>query len=238
MSLAYTPEVSASLAAMALVLVVEDDLDIAETLELYLRSNSHRTERARDGRTALQLFRSAQPDLVLLDIGLPGLDGIEVLKAIRAESTVPVIMLTARAEDVDELLGLELGADDYVTKPYSPRKLMARIKAVLRRSSADAGETPLRVGPLEIDTYRVRARVNDCALALTPTEFNLLAQLASAPGKATSRSELLEAAMPESDALERAVDVHLKNVRRKLSEAGAEGLLETVRGIGYRLRDS
>jgi two-component system response regulator AdeR len=223
---------------MALVLVVEDDLDIAETLELYLRNDRHRTERARDGHTALRLFRSAQPDLVLLDIGLPGVDGIEVLKAIRAESNVPVIMLTARAEDVDELLGLELGADDYVTKPYSPRKLMARIKAVLRRSHAEAGDAPLRVGALEVDTYRVRARVHDRDLQLTPTEFKLLAHLASAPGRATSRDELLEAAMPDSDALERAVDVHLKNVRRKLAAAGGEGLLETVRGVGYRLREA
>ena len=222
---------------MALVLVVEDDLDIAETLELYLRNDRHRTERARDGSTALQLFRSAQPDLVLLDIGLPEVDGIEVLKAIRAESNVPVIMLTARAEDVDELLGLELGADDYVTKPFSPRKLMARIKAVLRRSSAETAETPVRVGPLEVDTYRVRARVGERELGLTPTEFKLLAQLAFAPGKATTRGELLEGAMPESDARERAVDVHLKNLRRKLADAGAEGLLETVRGVGYRLRE-
>ncbi len=228
---------NASLRGMVLVLVVEDDLDIAETLELYLRNDQHQTERARDGHTALQLFRAAQPDLVLLDIGLPQLDGLEVLKAIRAESNVPVIMLTARAEDVDELLGLELGADDYVAKPFSPRKLMARVKAVLRRAATAELEAPIRVGRVEVDSYRVRARVDGRELHLTPTEFKLLAQLAAAPGKATSRTELLEAAMPDSDALERAVDVHLKNVRRKLAEVGAAEMLETVRGIGYRLRE-
>lgn len=173
---------------MALVLVVEDDLDIAETLELYLRNDQHQTERARDGHTALQLFRAAQPDLVLLDIGLPQLDGLEVLKAIRAESNVPVIMLTARAEDVDELLGLELGADDYVAKPYSPRKLMARVKAVLRRAATAEPDALVRVGRVEVDSYRVRARVDGRELHLTPTEFKLLAQLAAAPGKATSRT--------------------------------------------------
>ncbi len=226
-----------ALKVMVLVLVVEDDLDIAETLELYLRNEQHQTERARDGHTALQLFRAAQPDLVLLDIGLPQLDGLEVLKAIRAESNVPVIILTARAEDVDELLGLELGADDYVAKPYSPRKLMARAKAVLRRAATAEPDAPIRVGRVEVDSYRVRARVDGRELHLTPTEFKLLAQLAAAPGKATSRTELLEAAMPDSDALERAVDVHLKNVRRKLAEVGAAEMLETVHGIGYRLRE-
>jgi len=223
---------------MAVVLVVEDDPDIAETLELYLRSDHHHTERAKDGHAAMTLFRVAQPDLVLLDIGLPGMDGLEVLKAIRAESDVPVIMLTARAEEVDELLGLGLGADDYITKPYSPRKLMARIKAVLRRSHSQPEQhTPLRVGPLEVDTYRVRARVGERDLRLTPTEFKLLAHLASAPGKAMTRRELFEAAMPESDALERAVDVHLKNLRHKLAELDVADLLQTVRGIGYRLRE-
>ena len=225
------------LGSMALVLIVEDNPDIADTLELFLRNEAHRTERARDGSAALTLFRAAQPDLVLLDIGLPGLDGLEVLKAIRAESEVPVIMLTARAEEVDELLGLGLGADDYITKPYSPRKLMARIKAALRRSSGGERHTPYRVGGLEVDTYQVRASVEGDELKLTPTEFNLLAKLASAPGKAMSRAELIEAALPDSDALDRVVDVHLKNVRCKLAELGADQLLETVRGVGYRLRE-
>ncbi len=225
------------IATMALVLVVEDDLDIAETLELYLRNEQFKTERAADGKKALTLFRAAQPDLVLLDIGLPELDGLEVLKAIRAESGVPVIMLTARAEEVDELIGLGLGADDYITKPYSPRKLMARVGAVLRRSQEETEHENklLRVGRLEVDIYSVRACIDGQDLQLTPTEFKLLAHLAAAPGKAMSRSELFEAAMPESDALERAVDVHLKNLRRKMAKLNAAAMIETVRGVGYRL---
>jgi len=226
----------ATLSAVNLVLVVEDERDIAETLELYLRSEHFRTERASDGEQALALFRAARPDLVLLDVMLPAKDGLEVLKTIRAESRVPVIMLTARAEEVDKLLGLGLGADDYVVKPFSPRELMARVKAVLRRSKAEGdARAPIRVGPLEINPYAVAVHVAGRPLRLTPTEFRLLHHLARTPGRAVSRAELVEAAMPESDALERAVDVHLKNVRHKLAEGGAAELLETVRGVGYRL---
>lgn len=221
---------------MALVLVVEDDREIAEMLELYLRHDGHQTERAADGESALQLFRAARPDLVLLDVGLPKLDGLEVLRRVRAAGRTPVVMLTARSEEIDEILGLGLGADSYLTKPCSPRRVMAHVKAVLRREAA--GETEgevVRVGPLEVDSYRVEARVSGAALQLTPTEFRLLETLARAPGKAMSRAELFGAAMPESDALERAIDRHLKNVRAKLAEAGAAELLETVRGVGYRL---
>ena len=221
---------------MALVLVVEDDREIADMLELYLRHDGFQTERAADGESALQLFRAARPDLVLLDVGLPKLDGLEVLRRIRAAGRTPVVMLTARSEEIDEILGLGLGADSYLTKPCSPRKVMAHVKAVLRRD--EVGETEgetVRVGPLEVDSYRVEARVSGTLLQLTPTEFRLLETLARAPGKAMSRAELFGAAMPESDALERAIDRHLKNVRAKLAEAGAAELLETVRGVGYRL---
>jgi len=221
---------------MALVLVVENETTLAQTIELYLRNDNFRTERAGDGIRALELFRAAQPDLVILDIGLPKLDGLEVLKTIRTESSVPVIILTARAEEVDELVGLGLGADDYLVKPASARKLMARVKAVLRRSQ-EKQETAkvLRFGALEVDTYAVQARVGTTALDLTPTEFRLLAHLAETPERAISRSELFEAAMPESDAFERAVDIHITNVRRKLKKAGLDGLISTVRGVGYRL---
>ena len=220
---------------MALVLVVEDDREIADMLELYLRHDGFQTVRAADGESALQLFRAARPDLVLLDVGLPKLDGLEVLRRIRAACRTPVVMLTARSEEIDEILGLGLGADSYLMKPCSPRRVMAHVKAVLRRDEAgDEGET-VRVGPLEVDSYRVEARVSGTLLQLTPTEFRLLETLARAPGKAMSRAELFGAAMPESDALERAIDRHLKNVRAKLAEAGAAELLETVRGVGYRL---
>ncbi|WP_147021249.1 response regulator transcription factor, partial [Meiothermus granaticius] len=138
--------------------------------------------------------------------------------------------------DLDKLLGLELGADDYVTKPFSPREVVARVKAVLRRSGGgESARAILRCGPLEVDPEKVVARVNHERLDLTPTEFRLLETLAQAPGKAFSRAELLEAALPESNALERVVDVHLKNLRKKLEAAGASSLLETVRGVGYRL---
>lgn len=221
---------------VALVLVVEDEPEIAEILEGYLRRDGYRTERAGDGKTALSLYRAAQPNLVLLDLMLPEMDGLEVLRRIRSDGNTPVILVTARTEDLDKLLGLELGADDYVTKPFSPREVVARVKAVLRRAAgAEQARIVLRCGPLEVDPEKVVARVEQKRLDLTPTEFRLLETLAQAPGKAFSRAELLEAALPESNALERVVDVHLKNLRRKLEAAGAPHLLETVRGVGYRL---
>ena len=220
---------------MALVLVVEDELTLAQTIELYLRRENFRTERAGDGKRALELFQAARPDLVILDLGLPGLDGLEVLKIIRANSGTPVIILTARDEEVDELLGLGLGADDYIVKPASAHKLMARVKAVLRRAQSTEKGDVLRVGALEVDTYGMVARVAGQALELTPTEFKLLHHLARTPGRAVSRTELYDAAMPESDAFERAVDIHITNLRRKLRDAGADNLIETVRGLGYRL---
>lgn len=223
-----------------LVLVVEDELTLSQTIELYLRNEGYRTERALDGRRALELFHAARPDLVLLDLGLPGIDGTEVLRSIRAESDVPVVILTARSEEIDELLSLGLGADDYLVKPVSARKLMARVKVVLRRASLGGsnGAKVLRVGPLEVDAYQVQARVNGRALELTPTEFKLLQHLARTPSRAVTRSELYEAALPEGDALERAVDIHVTNLRRKLREAGAPGLIATVRSIGYALREN
>lgn len=220
---------------MSLILVVEDEIALAQTIELYLRNEQFRTERAGDGLRALELFRAAQPDLVILDIGLPELDGLEVLKKIRAVSSVPVIMLTARAEEVDELLGLGLGADDYLVKPASARKLMARVKAVLRRSQEDNAPKVLRFGKLEVDTYAVQARVDGTNLELTPSEFRLLAHLAATPERAISRTELFEVALPESDSLERAVDIHVTNLRRKLKKGGVDELITTVRGVGYRL---
>jgi len=225
-----------TLNGVALVLVVEDEPEIAEILEGYLRREGFRTERASDGPQALNLVWAAQPDLVLLDIMLPEMDGLEVLRRIRNHGNTPVILVTARTEDLDKLLGLELGADDYITKPFSPREVVARVKAVLRRAVlAEAPKGILRVGPLEIDSEKVVARLEGLRLELTLSEFRLLETLARTPGKAFSRAELLEAALPDSDALERVVDVHLKNLRKKLEAAGGAGLLETVRGVGYRL---
>jgi two-component system, OmpR family, response regulator AdeR len=221
---------------MSLVLVVEDEVTLAQTIELYLKKENYQTERATDGVRALELFRAAKPDVVILDLGLPKLDGLEVLKTIRAESNVPVIILTARAEEVDELLGLGLGADDYIVKPASARKLMARVKAVSRRNNpVSQDQSVIRVGFVEVDTYSRQIRANDQTLDVTPTEFNVLHHLAKTPDRAISRQELYEVAMPESDAYERAVDIHITNLRRKLKDADADGIIETVRGVGYRL---
>ena len=223
---------------MASILVVEDDFDLAQTVELYLRREGHRSERASDGLRALELFRALRPDLVILDIGLPKLDGLEVLRRIRQDGDTPVILLTARAEEVDELLGLGLGADDYLVKPASARVLLARVKAVLKRSRSAPKPDLVRLGALEVDSYRMEVRFGPIVLELTPSEFRLLHHLALMPGRATGRDELLAAALPESEALERAVDIHMTNLRRKLRAAGAPEMIETVRGLGYRLREA
>lgn len=221
----------------ALILIVEDEPQLAEVLEAYARQEGYRTERAGDGLAALTAYRAAQPDLILLDVMLPGRSGLDVLKTVRADGPTPVILVTARAEETDQIVGLELGADDYVVKPFRPREVMARVKAVLRRAHAalEGTERPLRVGPLEVDRRAARARVNGQPLGLTPAGFRLLAYLAQVPGRACTREELLAAALPDSDALERVVDAHLASVRRKLDAAQAGGLLHTVRGVGYRL---
>ncbi|WP_034387170.1 response regulator [Deinococcus sp. YIM 77859] len=221
----------------ALILIVEDEPQLAEVLDAYARQEGYRTERAADGHAALTLYRAAQPDLILLDVMLPGRSGLDVLRAVRASGSTPIILVTARAEETDRIVGLELGADDYVVKPFRPREVMARVKAVLRRvnSALEDLERPLRVGPLEVDRRAARARVNGEVLHLTPTEFRLLAHLAQAPGRAFTREELLTAALPDSDAMARVVDAHLASIRRKLDAGGGTGLLHTVRGVGYRL---
>jgi two-component system, OmpR family, response regulator AdeR len=219
-----------------LVLVVEDERQIAEVLEGYLRREGFRTESANDGPTAVKMHRLARPDLVLLDVQLPGMDGLEVLRKIREEAQTPVIMVTAMAEDLDKLLGLRLGADDYVVKPFSPLEVVARVKAVLRRvSQTQAPKGPVRISNLEIDSTAMTVRVGINRLDLTLTEYRLLEHLARHPNRTFSRNELLEACLPESEALERVVDAHLGNVRKKLEVAGAPKLLETVRGVGYRV---
>ncbi len=216
-------------------LVIEDELAMAEGFELFLRQEGYQTERASNGLRALELFQTSKPDIVLLDLGLPKLDGLEVLKNIRRESDVPVIILTARREEVDELLGLGLGADAYLTKPVSGRKLVAHVKTVLRRSQSMIQETLIRLGRLKIDTYAMQVSIDDKAISLTPTEFRLLQYLANTPERAIARQELYEAAMLESDAYERAVDVYIMRLRKKLAEAGLCDSIKTVRGVGYRL---
>ncbi len=217
------------------ILIVEDEVGLAGILEDYLRRDGFRTEWAKDGVQALALWRAAAPDLVLLDLMIPPPDGLEVARHIRAASNVPIIMLTARADEVDRLVGLGLGADDYVVKPYSPREVVARVKAVLRRTVGDAPvPDSVRVGPLDIDLARYEVRCHQHAVEVTASEVRLLAALARQPGVVRRRAELLAVVGdPDRFADERTVDAHVKNLRRKLGDCGAQ--IETMRGVGYRL---
>ena len=215
-----------------LILVVEDEPNLSEVLEAYLRREGFRTVRTGDGETALRLFREARPDLILLDVMLPKLDGSEVLRQVRQSGDTPVIMVTARVEDVDRLVGLRMGADDYVTKPFNPPEVIERVKAVLRRTRPTDADKPLRVGELTVDPHGMSVTVAGRPLELTLSEY-----LAHHPGRVFSRAELLAACLPKSDALERTVDAHLNIVRRKLAAAGVKDALGTVRGAGYRLAD-
>ena len=221
--------------AQPLILIVEDEPNLSEVLEAYLRRDGFRTERAADGESALRLFDAAKPDLVVLDVMLPKLDGFEVLRRVRQAGNTPVIMVTARVEDVDRLVGLRMGADDYVSKPFNPPEVVERVKAVLRRARPVEAEEPIQVAGLELDPRGMQVSANGTRLELTLSEYRLLELLIRQPGRVFSRSELLERCLPESDALERVVDAHIGSVRRKLSEAGVMGVLESVRGVGYRL---
>ncbi len=225
------------------ILVVDDEPKLVKVVREYLEHDGYRVVSASDGREALERFHEARPDLVVLDLMLPEVDGLEVCRRLRRDSGVPIIMLTARAEEVDELVGLELGADDYVTKPFSPRALLARIRSVLRRTTlADDGEESLSLGPLRVDPSRHEATWEGASLALTPTEFSLLAALARRPGRVFERLTLLERIQGEAYAgYERTVDAHVKNLRKKLAAAGGEtaaSSIMTVPGIGYRMEES
>ncbi|PIT00998.1 chemotaxis protein CheY [Bradyrhizobium nitroreducens] len=222
-----------------LILVAEDEPEIVTILEAYLAREGFRTVSAADGQVALDQHAILKPDLVLLDVNMPKVDGWEVLTELRRRGDTAVIMVTALDEDIDRLQGLRLGADDYVIKPFNPAEVVARAKAVLRRTSASGNSAVVRIGKLEIDLESYLARVlNDDAvrsLSLTLTEFRLLAHMAKSPMRAFSRSELVDACLPGGDALERTVDSHVSNLRRKLDEAGASGMMSVIRGIGYRL---
>jgi two-component system response regulator VicR len=221
------------------ILVVDDEQSITDLLEYNLRQNGYQVVVARDGHEALRLARAERPDLIVLDLMLPGPDGFDVCRELRRESAVPVIMLTARDEEVDRVVGLELGADDYVTKPFSVRELMARVKAVLRRvGTVESGASAVcRVGPLEMDTLAREARLEGALLPLTRLEFDLLETLARHAGQALSREQLLDQVWSYDyygDA--RAVDSAVKRLRAKLRQAGCDpGGIATVRGVGYRL---
>ncbi len=223
----------------ALILIAEDEPDIAHILTSYLERDGFRTVIASDGDTALMHHQMLKPDLVLLDVQMPLRDGFAVLVEIRARGNTPVIMATARAEDLDKLSALRIGADDYVVKPFNPMEVVARVKAVLRRVHGTDDPSMIRYGALEIDTSGYSASVSvggeKLLLDLTLTEYRLLAHMARNPRKVFSRGELVDACLPEGDALERTVDSHISNLRRKLDLAGAAGLCVVVRGVGYRL---
>jgi len=221
-----------------LVLIAEDENEISDIIAAYLEREGMRTLRAGDGRTALELHLMRKPDLVLLDIMMPKLDGWQVLAELRRRGNTPVIMLTALDQVVDKLQALRTGADDYIVKPFDSVEVAARVRAVLRRSEPNAGQV-LRAGSLEVDLDSHIATVltegGPVQPALTLTEFRLLAQMARAPMRVFARGDLIDACLPGGCALERTVDSHLSKLRRKLEEAGAPGLVNNVRGVGYRL---
>jgi two-component system, OmpR family, response regulator AdeR len=224
----------------ALILVAEDEGEIARILTSYLERDGFRTVTASDGETALVHHQMLKPDLVLLDVQMPKRDGFSVLAEIRQRGNTPVIMATARAEDLDKLSALRVGADDYVVKPFNPMEVVARVKAVLRRTNGGGADPSIiRFGAIEVDTVGYSASVIGVTgaktLDLTLTEYRLLAHFARSPRRVFSRGELVDACLPEGDALERTVDSHVSNLRRKLDQAGAPGLCIVVRGVGYRL---
>ena len=223
------------LAAMKRILVVDDEPNIVELLRLYLEKEGFAVIAAHDGDEGLALHDRHDPDLVILDLMLPGTDGFEVCREIRRRGPTPVLMLTARTDDIDAIVGLELGADDYVTKPFNPRALVARVKAILRRTATTAsGARPIEVGPLRIDPRRREANVDERRLELRAREFDLLAALARDPGVVLTRDALLEDVWGTDFPGEtRTVDVHIAELRKKLGTDGPP--IETVRGVGYRL---
>ena len=227
--------------AKGTILVVEDEEDILELITFNLLKDGYKVERARTGEDALVKARHLHPDLVVLDIMLPGVDGLEVCRAIKGATEtahIPVVMLTAKTEESDIVSGLELGADDYVTKPFSPRVLLARIKSVIRRTTAspDDAQQPLALHEISINSARHEVRVADVIIPLTVTEFRVLQFLSKKPGWVFSRSQIVEAVRGDGyPVTDRSVDVQIVGLRRKLGDAGK--YIETVRGVGYRFKE-
>ena len=223
------------LAAVKTVLVVDDERNIVELVRLYLEKDGFAVLAAADGEQALALHARHEPDLVIIDLMLPKVDGFEVCREIRRRGETPILMLTARSDDVDSIVGLELGADDYVTKPFNPRALVARVKAILRRAASGARlDRPLEVGPLRVDPRRREAHVGERRLALRPREFDLLAAMARDPGVVLTRDVLLEDVWGTDFPGEtRTIDVHVAELRKALAPDGP--VIETSRGYGYRL---
>ncbi len=219
------------------ILVVDDEKKLVTILKGYLEQAGYAVVTAYDGQQALTVFRHESPALVLLDLNLPQIDGLDVCRALRKESNVPVIMLTARVEETDRLIGLELGADDYIVKPFSPREVVARVRAVLRRSEGEpARAETFSAGDLTLDLGKHSARLRDRALELTPTEFDLLTVMMQNPGRAFTRLQLLDQVQGEAfEGYERTVDAHIKNLRQKIErDPKTPRYILTVFGIGYK----
>jgi DNA-binding response OmpR family regulator len=223
------------------ILVVDDNPKITEVLSAYLAAEGFEVEVAADGPSAIAAVDREPPDLALLDIMLPGVDGVELTRRFQREHDLPVILVTARSDEIDRLIGLEVGADDYVTKPFSPREVVARVKAVLRRLDKacppPSAEQVLRVGDLEVDPARRSVSVHGEPIELTRTEFDMLETLAAHPGRVYSRMQLMEAAQGDAfEGYERTVDAHVKNIRRKLGDdPRSPRYVQTVFGVGYKL---
>ena len=222
------------------ILVVDDEPRIAEIAKDYLEHAGFRVTTADNGPDALAIARTRRPDLVVLDLGLPRMDGLDVTRALRKQSNVPIIMLTARVDESDKLVGLEIGADDYVTKPFSPKELVARVRAVFRRVDAapERGDV-VRAGDVVLEQSKMRARVAGRPIDLTPTEFELLATLARQPGRVFTRAQLLDAIRGVAvESFDRAIDAHVKNVRRKIEpDPHAPRYVLTVHGVGYKFAE-
>ena len=222
------------------ILVVDDEKQIVKVVKMYLEQAGYRVATAYDGQSALTVFRHTQPDLVVLDLSLPEIDGLDVCRAIRREAKTPVIMLTARAEEADKLIGLELGADDYIVKPFSPREVVARVRTVLRRVAGEVAlPNLLRAGELLIDLDSHTAQRGKQLVELTPSEFNLLTTLMQNRGRALTRSQLLDKALGDSfEGYERTIDAHIKNLRQKIEpDPKSPRYILTVFGVGYKFTE-
>jgi DNA-binding response OmpR family regulator len=222
------------------ILVVDDEQKIIQITSDYLEAAGYAVLAADDGISALRMVDESQPDLIILDLGLPGMDGLDVCRELRKKSDLPIIILTARGEESDKLVGLELGADDYITKPFSPKELVARVRAVLRRmEKSTSDEEIFRVGKVWFDVLKMRLTIDDTAIELTPTEFELLLTLARQPGRIFTRSQLLDAIHGVAfESYERAIDAHIKNIRRKIEpDPRQPKYVLTVYGVGYKFND-
>lgn len=218
-----------------LILIIEDDVEIVRILQAYFERDGYRTVTATDPLIGLSHHQRLKPDLVVLDVKMPRMDGFETLAALRNVDDTPVIMVTALAEDLDKLQALRLGADDYVVKPFNPLEVVARARAILRRSQGGRASSVLRLGTLSIDSEAMTVQVGTTVLGLTRTEYRLLEHMTRSPNRVFERSELIDACLPEGEAMNRTVDSHMSNLRRKLGAAGLPDLITGVRGVGYRL---